>query len=247
MGKLGTAISNMAKNITDIEIVAGFDEFHTKMRAYPIYGGINEITEAADVLISVLPPTAADETLTLLNYGVAKQMPMVICTTAIPAHIESAIAEASKKTAVIKSPNMSLGISLLENILSRAAKLLYNSNFDIEIIEKHHNKKLDAPSGTAVRMAQAINDALDQDMRIVTDRSEEQKERDRNEIGVSAVRGGNIIGEHSVIFAGQNETIEIKHTAHSRDVFAEGALKAAKFIRRMPPGLYDMQDLINKV
>jgi len=152
---------------------------------------------------------------------------------------------ASEKVAILQSPNMSLGINLLSNMLSRATKLLYDANFDVEIVEKHHNQKLDAPSGTALMLANTVNQALGGEMRIVNDRSNAHTKRERNEIGLHVLRGGSIVGEHSVVFAGLDEVIEFTHIAQSRDAFAVGALRAAEFIKGKPPGMYTMQDLIN--
>ena len=248
LGRMGTAITNMVSGTGDMEIVMGIDALQPAMPLpYPVYDNINQHPVPADVIVSYLPPTESGltDTLALLEFSAAKNIPLVICTTGLPADIVNAIEQALKKTAIFYSGNMSLGINVLANILTNVSRLLYESNFDIELIEKHHNKKLDAPSGTAVMLLDAIKKAVDIPLNTVTDRSGTLAQRARNEIGVSALRGGNIIGEHSVIFAGQNELIEITHSAQSRDVFAEGTLKAAKFIRGKPPGLYNMQNLIN--
>jgi len=243
---MGTAICNMVTAMPDMEVVLGLDTFKSNVpRPYPIFSNINEYLTPADVIISYLPPSAADDTVALLNFSVKNKMPLIICTTGLSQEIENTIVNAAKETAVFYSANMSLGVNVLTHILKNVSKLLYDSNFDIELIEKHHNKKLDAPSGTAFILVDAIKESVGLQMQAVTDRNSALTERSRNEIGVSTVRGGNIIGEHSVIFAGQNETIEITHAAQSRDVFAEGTLKAAKFMCDKPPGLYTMQDLID--
>jgi len=245
---MGTVITNMVAQTPEMEIVMGVDEFQpVAAPSYPVHKNIKDCQVSADTIISYLRPTAIDDTKSLLDFGVANSIPMIICTTGLTPELENAIENAAKKVAVFYSGNMSLGINVFANILAKVSKLLYNSNFDIELIEKHHNKKLDAPSGTAVMLLDTIKEAVDHKLETVTDRTGTLAERSRNEIGISAIRGGNIIGEHSVIFAGQNERIEITHTAQSRNVFAEGTLKAAEFICGKPPGLYTMQDLINNL
>lgn len=244
-GRMGTAVSNLIAAASDIEIVTGIDMIASKeIRPYPVDNSICNCKISADVVINFAPPTASDDILELLNYCVSKQVSMVIGTTSLPHKVEAGIAEASKKVAIFQASNLSLGLNLFANIMSSAANLLYNSQFDIEIIEKHHNKKLDAPSGTALTLAQIINESVDNSLRIVTDRSQQHEERSRNEIGVHAIRGGSITGEHSIIFAGTGETIEFTHKAESRDVFAHGAIKAAQFICGKPAGMYGMKDLL---
>jgi len=246
LGRMGTAISNMVAAAPDMEIVLGVDGFYSgESHPYPVRSSIKDAPVSADVIISYLRPTDSDGTKALLDFSVKNKTPILICTTGLSPEVEAEIANAAKETAIFYSGNMSLGINVLTHILKNVSRLLYESNFDIELVEKHHNKKLDAPSGTALMLVNAIKEAVDSPLQTVTDRSSAFAERAHNEIGVSAVRGGNIIGEHSVIFAGQNETIEITHAAQSRDVFADGTLKAAKFMCGKPPGLYTMQDLIN--
>jgi len=246
LGRMGTAICNMAAATPDMEIVAGVDTVKPAQScSYPVYTNINDTAVHADVIISYLPPNAEDnDKRALLDYGIKHNVPLVICTTGLTPEEEVEIVEAAKNVAVFYSKNMSFGVNVLTHIIKSVSKLLYDSNFDIEIIEKHHNKKIDAPSGTAVMLVDNIKDAVDAGLTTATGRNNTLTARSRNEIGVSAIRGGNIIGEHSILFAGQNETIEITHTAGSRDVFAEGTLKAAKFIFGKPPGLYNMEDLI---
>jgi len=171
----------------------------------------------------------------------------VLCTTGLPANIIAKVKQAAGKVAVFQSANMSLGVNLLANMVNKAAKLLYDVGFDIEIIEKHHNQKLDAPSGTAYILADAANQALEGKMEYTHDRSQSSAKRNQNEIGIHAIRGGTIVGEHSVIFAGRDEVIEFKHSAGSRDVFAVGAIKAAQYIKGKPAGFYGMQDLIDSI
>ena len=180
----------------------------------------------------------------LLDYCGAHKMPLVLCTTGLsPEQIEK-VKETSKKTAILRSANMSLGINTLMKLVQDAAKVLANAGFDIEIVEKHHNKKLDAPSGTALALADSINEAMDERYHYKYDRSTERVRRDENEIGISAVRGGTIVGDHDVIFAGTDEVITFSHTAYSKAIFGKGALQAALFLAGKEPGMYDMQDVI---
>ena len=247
-GRMGTLVCKLAAEGQDVEVVAGIDVLSTgDGLTFPTFGGINECGLDADVIVDVIPPTAVAETLAILEYSVTRQIPLVLCTTGLPADVEDAVRKASEKVAILQSPNMSLGINLLSNMLNRATKLLYGANFDVEIIEKHHNQKLDVPSGTALLLANTVNDALGGKMRIVNDRSQVHAKRGRDEIGVHALRGGSIVGEHSVVFAGTDEVIEFTHIAQSRDAFAVGMIKAARFMQGKPPGMYTMQDLINEL
>ena len=180
----------------------------------------------------------------LLDFCGEKGMPVVLCTTGLSEEQLNKMKEASEKTAVLKSANMSLGVNLLLKLLQDASKVLAPAGFDIEIVEKHHNQKVDAPSGTALALADSINEALDNEYVYNYDRSQVRAKRDKKEIGIAAVRGGTIVGEHEVIFAGEDEVIEFKHTAHSKAVFGKGAVEAAKFLKGKPAGLYGMGDVI---
>ena len=184
---------------------------------------------------------AVDE---LLDYCVEKSLPVVLCTTGLSDEQLKKVDECSEKIAVLKSANMSMGINLLLKLLKDAAKVLAPAGYDIELVEKHHNQKLDAPSGTALALADSINEAMGNEYEYVYDRSQVRKKRDAKEIGISAVRAGTIVGEHEVIFAGTDEVIEFKHTAYSRSVFAKGAVEAGKFLAGQPAGMYDMGDVI---
>ena len=155
--------------------------------------------------------------------------------------------KASEKVAMFKSANMSLGINLIATILKKYSDVLYQAGFDVEIVERHHNQKIDAPSGTAILLADAVNEGVGGDLEYVYDRSQVRQKRDRKELGLSAVRGGTIVGDHEVIFAGQDEVIEFTHSAHSKEVFAVGAVKAAKFIKGKKPGIYDLQDVMSEI
>ena len=196
----------------------------------------------ADVVIDFASAKAEDA---LIECCVEKKLPVVVCTTGLSEEQLQKIREASKEVAVLKSANMSLGVNTLLKLLQDAAKVLAPAGFDMEIVEKHHKHKVDAPSGTAIAMADSINEALGNEYTYTYDRSGRRQERDPKEIGISAVRGGNIVGEHEVIFAGLDEVIEFKHTAYSKAVFAKGAVSAAKFLKGKGPGYYDMSDVIN--
>ena len=194
-----------------------------------------------DVVIDFSNAGAVDE---LLDYCVKKSLPVVLCTTGLSDEQLKKVDECSEKIAVLKSANMSMGINLLLKLLKDAAKVLAPAGYDIELVEKHHNQKLDAPSGTALALADSINEAMGNEYEYVYDRSQVRKKRDAKEIGISAVRAGTIVGEHEVIFAGLDEVIEFKHTAYSRSVFAKGAVEAGKFLAGQPAGMYDMGDVI---
>lgn len=185
---------------------------------------------------------AVDE---LLNYCGEKKLPLVLCTTGLSEDQLAKVTETSKETAILKSANMSLGINTLMDLLQTAIKKLAPAGFDVEIVEKHHNQKLDAPSGTALALADAMNEAMDNTYSYKLDRSSERKKRDAKEIGIQAVRGGSIVGEHEVIFAGTDEVIEFKHTAYSKAIFGKGAVEAAKFLKGKSAGMYDMHDVIH--
>ena len=194
-----------------------------------------------EALIDFSNAGAVDE---LLDYCVKKSLPVVLCTTGLSDEQLKKVDECSEKIAVLKSANMSMGINLLLKLLKDAAKVLAPAGYDIELVEKHHNQKLDAPSGTALALADSINEAMGNEYEYVYDRSQVRKKRDAKEIGISAVRAGTIVGEHEVIFAGTDEVIEFKHTAYSRSVFAKGAVEAGKFLAGQPAGMYDMGDVI---
>lgn len=240
-GKMGQNITRIVKEDQDAEIVAGVDAYTGIANDYPVFESIEKCDVPADVVIDFSNASAVDG---LLDYCVEKQIPVVLCTTGLSKEQLLKVEEASKKVAVLKSANMSLGINMLLKLLEEAAKILAPAGFDIELVEKHHNQKVDAPSGTALALADSINDALENAYEYKYDRSQERKKRDKYEIGISAVRGGSIVGEHEVIFAGQDEVIEFKHTAYSKAVFAKGAVEAAKYLAGKPAGHYEMSDVI---
>ena len=195
----------------------------------------------ADVVVDFAAAQAVDS---LLEYCLANQLPVVLCTTGLSKEQLARVEEASQKIPVLKSANMSLGVNVLMDLLQAAAKILAPAGFDMEIVEKHHNQKVDAPSGTALALADSINEALGNSYQYKYDRTRERKKREKNEIGIQAVRGGSIVGDHEVIFAGLDEVIEIKHTAYSKGIFGKGAVEAAKFLAGKPAGKYDMKDVI---
>ena len=233
-GHMGRVITDIIKNTEGIELVAGVDKYTKVPNDYPVFESIGACDVEADVIIDFSNAAAADE---LLDYCVEKQVPVALCTTGLSE-------EQLEKVEVLKSANMSLGINLLMKILKDATKVLSPAGYDIELVEKHHNQKLDAPSGTALALADSINEAADNQYHYVYDRSQVRQKRDQKEIGISAVRGGTIVGDHEVIFAGQDEVIEFKHTAYSKAVFGKGAVEAAKFLAGKPAGRYDMSDVI---
>lgn len=240
-GKMGQCISGICREDKDIEIVAGIDLYKGIENDYPIFTNIKDCDVEADVVIDFSTAKAVDD---LLDYCVDRQIPVVLCTTGLSDEQLQKVEQTYKKVAVLKSANMSLGINTLMELLRKAALVFAPAGFDMEIVEKHHNQKLDAPSGTALALADSINDALEDDYAYKYDRSQERKKREKYEIGISAVRGGSIVGEHEVIFAGQDEVIEFKHTAYSKAVFAKGAVEAAKFLAGKSAGHYDMADVI---
>lgn len=240
-GHMGQVISGLIKNDPEIEIVAGIDLADSRDNGYPVYTDIWSCQVEADAVIDFCTAKATD---TLLDYCVQRQIPVVLCTTGLSEDQLEKVEAASKKVAVLKSANMSLGINLLLKLVKEAAQTLAAAGFDMEIVEKHHKLKVDAPSGTALALADSINEGMDQAYHYIYDRSQERKKRDDREIGISAVRGGTIVGEHEVIFAGPDEVITFEHTAYSKAVFGKGAVQAAKFIAGKGPGWYQMSDVI---
>ncbi len=242
-GYMGRVVTELVASDVDAEIIAGVDLAGQGDQSYPVFTDISACDVQADALIDFSSPEALGG---LLAYCTQNKLAAVFCTTGYTEEQIAQIHEAAKETAVMKSANMSLGINLLLKLLQDAARVLAPAGFDMEIVEKHHNRKVDAPSGTALALADSLNAALGREYTYIYDRSRRRESRDPKEIGISAVRGGNIVGEHEVIFAGLDEVIEIKHTAYSRSVFAKGAVQAAKFIAGRPAGFYDMSDVIAK-
>ena len=240
-GKMGRVITNLVEEDDNIQIVAGIDAYTGVANEYPVFASIKECDVNADAIIDFSVTAAIDD---LLDYAVSTKTPVVVCTTGLSANQLEKINEASKSVAVLRSANMSLGINTLMKILKIATDVLADRGFDIEIVEKHHNQKVDAPSGTALALADCINQELNNEYDYTYDRSTVREKRKKKEIGISAVRGGTIVGEHEVIYAGTDEVIEIKHTAYSKAIFAKGAIDAAKFLANKEAGMYDMSDVI---
>jgi len=242
-GKMGRVICELIKNDKEFEIVAGIDVTSSNA-VFPTFISINDCNMPADVIIDFSTASAVPH---VLKYALEKKLPTVICTTGIDDKTLKMIDDASKIIPVFKSANMSIGINIIANLLKKAAPILDEAGFDIEIVEKHHNQKIDAPSGTAILLADAVNSSMDNKFEYIYDRSNKREKRSKSEIGIQSIRAGTIVGEHSVIFAGKDEVIEFKHSAASKEIFAVGAIKAAKYVIGKPAGKYDMQDMINNI
>lgn len=240
-GKMGRMITQISESDEEVEIVAGIDTHMEVQNTYPVFDSIEKCGAEADVVIDFSNAAAVDS---LLDYCMDRQLPLVLCTTGLSQRQMDRVHEAAKKIPILKSANMSLGINLLLKLLKSAAKVLAPAGYDIELTERHHNQKVDAPSGTALALADSVNEALNGEYHYVYDRSHIREKRDKYEIGISAIRGGTIVGEHEVIFAGTDEVVEFKHTAYSRSVFAKGAVEAGKFLAGKTPGMYDMGDVV---
>lgn len=239
-GAMGHVITDIIANDEAIEIVAGVDRNTEIQMGYPVFGTLEECPQA-DVVIDFSVAKATDG---VLAYCEKTKTPLVLCTTGLSEEQLERVKEVSKTSAVLRSANMSVGVNLLLKVLKEVAPILADAGFDIEILEKHHNRKLDAPSGTAIALADSINEGLDHAYHYKYDRSSERVKRDPKEIGIQAIRGGTIVGEHDVIFAGQDEVITFNHTAYSRAIFGKGAVQAAKFLAGKDAGMYDMSDVI---
>ena len=240
-GKMGRMITEIVKGEENAVIAAGVDAFTGVPNDYPVFDSIEKCDTDVDVVIDFSNAKAVDG---LLGYCVVRKLPVVLCTTGLSEEQLKKVEEASKEIAILKSANMSLGINRFLKLLQSAAKVLAPAGYDMEIVERHHNQKLDAPSGTALALADSLNDALDQEYHYVYDRSQVRQKREKKEIGISAVRGGTIVGDHEVIFAGTDEVIEFKHSAYSRSVFAKGAVEAGKYLAGKEAGMYDMGDVV---
>ena len=240
-GKMGQSISGIVAADPETEMAAGIDLWDDGHNPYPVFSDIRECNVEADCLIDFSGVTGLED---MLDYCAEKNLPCVLCTTGLSEAQLAKVKETSGKVAILKSANMSLGINLLMKMLKEAASVLAPAGFDIEIVEKHHNLKLDAPSGTALALADSINEEFNNEYEYVYDRSTRRMKRPEKEIGISAVRGGTIVGDHDVIFAGADEVITFSHSAYSKAVFGKGAVQAAKFLKGKAPGYYDMSDVI---
>lgn len=240
-GVMGQVISKIVEETEGAVMACGVDRVDDGHNDYPVFTDINACDVEVDAIIDFSAAPAVDG---LLDFAVERQIPVVLCTTGLSDEQLERVHEASKKTAVLRSANMSLGVNTLFKVLKSMTKLLADAGFDIDIVEKHHRRKLDAPSGTAIALAEAVNEPLNNEYEFVYDRSQRREQRPKKEIGISAVRGGTIVGEHEIIFAGQDEVIELKHTAYSRAIFGKGAVSAALYLVGKEAGMYDMSDVI---
>lgn len=240
-GAMGQVISGIIEESESAVMAAGVDFKDDGHNPYPVFKNLEDCNVDVDVIIDFSSSKATDR---LLSYVAEKQIPLVLCTTGLSEEQLKKVEETSKKTAVLRSANMSLGVNILLKLVNTAAKVLADADFDIDIVEKHHKLKVDAPSGTALALADAVNEALHNEYEYVYDRSQRRISRPKKEIGISAVRGGTIVGQHDVIFAGQDEVIEFHHTAYSKAIFGKGAVSAAIYLAGKPAGMYDMSDVI---
>lgn len=245
-GKMGQVISEIVAKDESLNMIAGVDKFDDGHNPYPVFSELKALPDNVDVIIDFSGAPAVDG---LLEFCEEKKVPVVLCTTGLSKEQLDRVNEVSKKVALLRSANMSLGINLLMKVLKDVSPILAENGFDIEIVEKHHRLKLDAPSGTAIALADAVNDAFDADDKYeyVYDRSARRELRPDKEIGISAVRGGTIVGDHDVIFAGQDEVITFSHNAYSKALFGRGAVSAAKFLAGKEAGLYNMSDVIDEL
>lgn len=241
-GKMGQEISKLVKKDEEYKVVAGIDRRESEDNYYPVFKTFSDCNVEADVIIDFSSPQNIDE---MFSYAINKKLPIVLCTTGLSEDELNRVKETSTKVAILRSANMSVGINTVIKLLQQATKVLAERDFDIEIIERHHNQKVDAPSGTALLIADAMNEVLDNEYTYKYDRTVEREKRSKKEIGILPLRGGSIIGDHEVIFAGLDEVIEIKHTAYSRAIFAKGAIFAVKYLIDKAPGMYQMSDVIS--
>lgn len=240
-GKMGRTIAGLVVEDAEIELVAGVDAYDEGQNPFPVFTNIEECDVPADVVIDFSAAPAVDG---LLDYCVSRKIPCVLCTTGLSGEQLAKVEEASGRVAILKSANMSLGINMLMKLLKEAAAILVPAGFDVEIVEKHHKLKVDAPSGTALALGDSIREVLEGEYEYVFDRSGRRQKRPSAEIGFSAVRGGTIVGDHDVIFAGADEVITFSHSSYSKAVFGKGAVQAAKFLKGKPAGMYQMSDVI---
>ncbi len=238
-GKMGGFITECAANDNEIEIVAGFDKINIGQK-YPVFSSFGDINVKPDVIIDFSNIALLDD---ILDYAVKNKIPAVLATTGYSDEQIKQIKATANEIPIFFTFNMSIGVNLLCSLAKKAAAVL-GTDFDVEIIEKHHNLKIDAPSGTAIMLANAVNEEFKDSYNYEYDRHSKRAKRPKNEIGIHSVRGGTIVGQHDVIFAGRDETITLSHEATSKEVFAVGAIRAAKFVASKQSGLYDMNDIM---
>ncbi len=239
-GTMGKVITNLVADRDDCEIVAGLDVNTAPNGIYPIFGNADDIDIDCDAIIDFSHPSALSG---VLKYALKNKTPAVISTTGLSEEQINSIHLASSQIPVFFSANMSIGVSLVSELIKKAASVL-GDNFDIEIVEAHHNKKIDAPSGTALMLANSVSEGLDYKPNYEYNRHAKREKRTKNEIGIHAIRGGTIVGEHEVIFAGNDEIIKISHSARSKSIFAVGSINAAIFLCSKKPGMYSMKELV---
>lgn len=240
-GQMGRVISDLVNDMDDIVIAAGVDAVKKGNEGYPVFDSLDACDQDVDVIVDFSAAAAVDQ---VMEYAAAHKIPLVECTTGLSEDQLARLEDCSRQTAVLRSANMSLGVNTLLKLVGVAARVLARSGFDMEIVEKHHRRKLDAPSGTALALADAIKEAMEEDYDYIYNRSDRRMRRPEKEIGISAVRGGTIVGDHDVIFAGTDEVVELKHTAYSRAIFGKGAIAAARFLADKEAGMYSMKDVI---
>ncbi|MFZ7130791.1 MAG: 4-hydroxy-tetrahydrodipicolinate reductase [Eubacteriales bacterium] len=240
-GGMGQVLQGVISNESDMVVAAGFDRLTNENTSFPVYTHLSDCTEDIDVIIDFSHYSTFEP---ILTFALEKKIPLVMATTGLTSENENALRRVSKNIPVFRTANMSVGINVLLDLVAQAAKQL--KEFDIEIVEKHHNKKADSPSGTALMFAQEINAALNDNLNFTYGREGKSTKRTEHELGIHAIRGGTISGEHTVIYAGEDEIIEIKHTATSKKVFAKGAVKAARYIADKKNGFYDMRKILNQ-
>lgn len=238
-GKMGNAVARCVAEEENLKIVSGVDKAKSACD-FPVYESFDEVNTLPDVIIDFSHISVLDS---LLDFAVKNSVPVILATTGYSTEQIAKIHDVANKIPVFFTANMSLGVNLLCSLAKSAANIL-GSNFDVEIIEKHHNQKIDAPSGTALMLANAVNEVFDDKYTYEYDRHSKRQKRSKSEIGIHSIRGGTIVGEHDVIFAGHDEVITLSHSAQSKEVFAAGAVKAAKFIVGKPSGMYDMGSIL---
>lgn len=243
-GHMGHVLVSMSEKDPELSVVAGIDPYGTNDYSFPVYDSLAACRESADVVVDFSSPKAVDS---ILQECENRSLPIVLCTTGLSNEQLSHVNRASKSIAVLRSANMSLGINTLINVLKSFSSVFTDAGYDVEIVEAHHNQKVDAPSGTALALADAVKEGADEDFEYVYERQSRRQKRGAKELGISSIRGGNVAGTHEVMFLGEDEQIVFRHEATSKNVFAKGALEAAKFLKGKPAGMYDMQDVIKEM